>query len=584
MAGRLLLLLPTLLAAPAFASYLNLPAINLTGFQQLGIAGQYGGISFYTDNLQTASLDPSRSSFLFQTNGSFELLATTNDKGVISTACSLPRTTDPTGSTIDIYIGGNFTAINNSPVSNIARFDPQTQQIFPLLTGLDGPVRTLYCDKTSNSVYVGGAFKAPVVSPPLYFDQLGTFGGNVAVWANGNWSGLPWKGFSGPVNVITYNPQTQTILFGGAFDGTTDGAFEYAPTSQPLNLGAATFVEGGNTGFTTGLDNPNSVICSNATDLTTGASGSQWLMQDNIPGWWQANMPYDFTPSLFRLRNSQYQGRGTKTFGILALPDNTFYNVSYVDPATHAINYCTMDCTLSNDSTIQYQDFKVETPISAEGIRIDITDWYGAGAGLASVQIFQAEVIVRAQSGLNFPNCSATPFQASANTTGNWTATTLEGSWRPILADSFPATNLANSTDSITFTPYLPEQGLYQIYMITPGCPQVADCDERVLVDVTLVLAPNETFVVQLDQNTPTDRYDLLWDGYVAATQPGVFIPSVTIKAAKNATTTSTNVELVADSVQFLKNSTTLSLSSVLEFSAANFSKNASAVSWRPLG
>lgn len=257
--------------------------------------------------------------------------------------------------------------------------------------------------------------------------------------------------------------------------------------------------------------------------------------------------------------------------------------MSYIDPLTNTVKYCTADCTLSNDTSIQYQDFLVAQPVSAQGIRIEINSWYGAGGGLASVEIFQTEVQIYAESNLNFPNCSGTPFQPSSNFTGTWQPTTLQGSYRPILVDTFPATNLSTSTDSITLTPYLPEQGLYEVYMITPGCPQVAQCDERIFVDVLLNLAPNETFTVQLDQNTPTDRYDLLWSGYVAATQPGIFVPSVTIKPAFNATTNSTNVQLVADSVQFLKNSTTQSLSGILEFSEANYTLNSSGVAWRAL-
>ncbi|RUS16566.1 cortical protein marker for cell polarity-domain-containing protein, partial [Endogone sp. FLAS-F59071] len=585
--ARLLSLLPFFLAVgPTLATYMQIPSVNFTSFQQLGIAGQYGGISFYNDNLQTASLDFSRSSLLLQTNGSFELVATTNPNGVIHAVCSLPRSSDPTGSTVDIYIAGNFTSINSFPAANIAHYDPQTHQISALLTGLDGTVLTLYCDQTSDSVYAGGSFQGPVVDPPQFFNSLTTFGGSVAVWKNGNWSGMPWKGFNGPVNTITYNPQQHTILFGGAFDGTTDGAFQYAPTSQPVNLNTRAYLAGGNSATTSGLDDPASVICSSATDtdLTAGTNGSQWLLEDDIPGWWQINLQNPIIPALFRLRNSAFEGRGTQSFGILALPDDSFYNLSYIDPLTNTIQYCTTDCTLSNDTSIQYQDFMVAQPVSAQGIRIEINSWYGAGGGLASVQIFQTEVQVYAESDLNFPNCSGTPFQPSSNTTGTWQSTTLEGSYRPILVDTFLATDLATSMDGITFTPYLPEQGLYEVYMITPGCPEVSQCDERILVDILLNLAPNETFTVQLDQNTPTDRYDLLWNGYVAATQPGVFVPSVTLRPAHNATTTSTNVQLVADSVQFLKNSTTQSLSGVLEFSEANYTQNPSGgVSWRAL-
>jgi hypothetical protein len=40
-----------------------------------------------------------------------------------------------------------------------------------------------------------------------------------------------------------------------------------------------------------------------------------WLLEDNTPGYWQASFLYAVSPSLFRLNNTHYEGRGTNQFG-----------------------------------------------------------------------------------------------------------------------------------------------------------------------------------------------------------------------------------------------------------------------------
>lgn len=75
---------------------------------------------------------------------------------------------------------------------------------------------------------------------------------------------------------------------------------------------------------------------------------------------------------------------------IIALGSNEYFELSYVDPITHETTTCTTDCTLSNDTTVGYQDFTVLNSPSATGIRIQIDSWYGQGGGLGGVEIFQS--------------------------------------------------------------------------------------------------------------------------------------------------------------------------------------------------
>jgi hypothetical protein len=51
---------------------------------------------------------------------------------------------------------------------------------------------------------------------------------------------------------------------------------------------------------------------------------------------------------------------------------------------------CTTDCALTNDPNVPYQDFRIMDPVLANGIEIDIFSWYGHGAGLSVIEMFQS--------------------------------------------------------------------------------------------------------------------------------------------------------------------------------------------------
>lgn len=71
------------------------------------------------------------------------------------------------------------------------------------------------------------------------------------------------------------------------------------------------------------------------------------------------------------------------------MPSNTPFNFTYIDPVTHQRRSCSTNCSLSNDASIEYQDFVIQDATLASGIRVQISSWYGSGGGLASIEIFQ---------------------------------------------------------------------------------------------------------------------------------------------------------------------------------------------------
>ncbi|KAL1918997.1 uncharacterized protein VTP21DRAFT_2378 [Calcarisporiella thermophila] len=559
----------------AAANYTPATNIDLSGFEQLGIAGFYSGISIYKNPRQLINIDPTVASLILQTDDGFESISTSSGPGAINALCSLPRQDGNT----DLYIGGNFSTLGNVPVNNIARIDTSNLQVFALSSGLDGPVYALHCDQRTGSVYIGGAFKGPIGAVN---GVNSSFGGNVALWQNDIWAPLPFKGFNGPVQYITANPNSNTILFGGLFEGTLNGQFSSSQQSQPVNLQSAT-ITGGNSADLTGFSDPNNVVCSSGDNTNQGS----WLLRDGVPGVWRAEFPYKITPSQFRLRNSNVTGKGTKSFRILARPTNTIFNLTYIDPISRQVRHCTDPCELTPDSTI-WQEFTVVNPESVQGIELDIESWFGTGGGLSGIEIYQSEIFVHAENSFNSAKCSNSPTAsnqliATGISVGNWHPQFVQGTYRTVLSTDIPADQLSNSNISVTFTPFLPESGTYDLLMNTPGCTGTDTCGRRTQVDVTMLLAPNVTVRATIDQTNKQDREDKLYSGFVVASTNN-FQPKIIMTLSANAKPpNSKEINVVADSVQLVKTSPSNILTSVLEYSPINQNPGMNQSSWRAL-
>ncbi|KAG1457779.1 hypothetical protein G6F56_006536 [Rhizopus delemar] len=184
---------------------------------QLGFIGDYVGISPFQDARQTESIPSNNTALFIHSNNLFTLFSTVD--GTIDTHCQLNSTS--------YILGGTFNTINDTQYNHIAQLNLDTMQLAPLQQGLDGPVRSLYC--TNDSVYVGGEFNKPTGYNSTELSYA-------ALYSQGQWTALPWKGFNGPV--YTIEPTTQSILFGGKFDTIGDGTFSNQSYQQPFDLGS----------------------------------------------------------------------------------------------------------------------------------------------------------------------------------------------------------------------------------------------------------------------------------------------------------------------------------------------------------
>jgi len=225
--SRLLLSLPlTLLefvVAQSPLTPINLPSIDLSSFGQVGLGGDFEGISLYQFTGQTPSVPQQGQRdgvYIRLPNGALGLLG--RAQGTISSLCSLDS---------GLFVGGNFSSIQDVDASNIALWN-FTSSKFEKLNDREilGSVSSLYCDRTANKVYVGGDFQS---------------GGsnNAIIWNPnaGHWEDLPFGGFDGPINTIQ-SGDSETILFGGVFDALGNGTAGGLNDRQVVNLVTATVV------------------------------------------------------------------------------------------------------------------------------------------------------------------------------------------------------------------------------------------------------------------------------------------------------------------------------------------------------
>src|SRR5256714_914130 len=252
------------------------PNLDLGPLGRLSMAGNFDAISLYTYYGQTEELNANGSQSILTTlpTGAFEVLSSADAS--INAMCPFVL---KDGTLAGVVVGGNFTSLGGVNAQAIALFDPTTSKVTPL-PGVFGTVSAILCDQDTDSVYVGGSFKAANST-------------NAIAWVGmTGWANLPFAGFNAPVTSITKAPNGH-VVFGGSFSGLGNSTL---PTGldgqQVINLVTANITSGSTTA-TTGYDDPRNILCpSNG----TSGPGITWLLEDNTPGYWRAQTQFGFQP------------------------------------------------------------------------------------------------------------------------------------------------------------------------------------------------------------------------------------------------------------------------------------------------
>ena len=346
------------------------PSLDLSKMGRVVLTGDFDAISLYSYQQQTERVyntNGSQSIVTQRPNGDFATTVTSD--GSINSMCPFVM---KDGTLAGVVVGGNFTSIGGQESRGVAMYDPSTQEI-TALPGLNGTVNVLWCDQETNTVYVGGKF-------------TGGNSTNAIAWVGtAGWSDLPFTGFNGQVNEIRGAPNGN-MIFAGSFTGlgNKNATTVVHKDQQIINLSSAN-VTAEFSSAASGFSEPGNIVCK-----TGGQDGAEntWLLEDNTPGSWKANLSFGFRPTKLRLWNTNQDGRGTETFRFTAFP-NAIMNFTYIDPNGKNTT-CDARCPLSNDTKkFPYQDFRFVNTVGMSSFQIDISAWYGQGGGLNGIELFQ---------------------------------------------------------------------------------------------------------------------------------------------------------------------------------------------------
>ena len=554
----------TLIRSTRGANYTPVPSpdLDLSQLGRVALTGDFDSISLYTYQQQSENAFTTNGTQALITqlpNGDFATTAAAD--GYIKALCPFVMSG---GKLAGVIVGGNFTELGGIAAQGVAMYDTTTGDITPL-PGLNGTVNAILCDQDTNTVYVGGQF-------------TGANSTNAVAWVGmSGWANLPFEGFNGPVNSII-KESNGNVIFGGSFTGLGNSTTVMPEQldQQVINIASANISTSSNSS-TPGFNNPSNVICKTNGD---DGPGNTWLLDDNTPGWWRADMNFGYEPSLLRIWNTHQDGRGTQTFRFTAIPIDGIMNFTYTDPDTGVEGHCDALCPLSSQKSVPYQDFRFINTVGMSAFRIDISAWYGQGGGLDGIELFQngkfdfhvhfnsslilPDIFAYAVDALNEPSCANIQYGSNSTATGPWTVTPSLQSNSEYLTANLIGPGVSTNGVSVTFEPDIKQKGNYSVSMFTPGCIQDNTCDTRSIVNVTglytAASAPSPPITIYQTNNY--DKYDMIYQGPVDANSDS-FRPTVTLAAQSGQ---KDGIILVAQRVQFNLTDSTGGLNGLYEF------------------
>ncbi|CDZ98229.1 Src homology-3 domain [Phaffia rhodozyma] len=490
-------------------------------------------------------------------------IAQTSDGGIIYDMCLLGASATSNGTLI---VGGDFSQFGGVQLDNVARInlDSDTVSVLPLENGgLDGVVRTLFCDTIENIVWIGGSFNGPSTSS--LGSSTANYGGRVVTYdptAN-SFAPPPFVGFNtGSVLSIT-NTSTSSVLFTGSFQvaystlnptTNTSGQTGFSSTGLPLSnitlyspgstpfsasltpipiLGSTTDITASPTTTLTGYIDPDVMFCPTDQD----GQGQSWFGGDSQISVVNVALGSNrvVAASGLRIGNTFQDGRGTSAFRIVTLPDNAVQTVTYLDLETDTMLNCTTTCPLSTNSSIPFQDFIFTAgQVEITGFQLVLLEWTGSGPGLHLIELLSSGSYATTLP-TNTTSCASIPSTANSEIVGNWTSiqvanTALGGTTSEAISASVLPTTLSYLTEfpSITYYPYVTSTGNYTISLVVPGCRVVGDCSTRTSLDVLFTPYSGAGSYLQTVPPSSNDQAYPIYTGSVQASSDS-FNPAIKI-------------------------------------------------------
>ncbi len=218
---------------------------------------------------------------------------------------------------------------------------------------------------------------------------------------------------------------------------------------------------------------------------------------------------------------------------------------------------CTDPCPLSSDSSILYQDFLFDGPLSITGVQIKLSSFSGTAPGLHILQLLSSGAFASAIAANNTESCFAP--NASNNTlTGTWTPvvaqTDIPGTVQTVLVSDFAVGTPSSTAPTFTWIPYVSAAGNYNINLLIPGCTNLEDCGKRTSVKVTVFPGPGlSPFITHISQQNTNDESQSIYSGPILPSSPD-FVTTITMALDDTPAGTGQNGqwELVADRVELI--------------------------------
>ncbi|KAJ3724973.1 cortical protein marker for cell polarity-domain-containing protein [Lentinula guzmanii] len=554
--------LSLLLFSSAHVAWGSLPLVDFDRMGKVGLAGAFSGLDLFQNNSHT--FDSTTSTLLQRaSNGTLSPLASTNSGGRISAGCTLDDS---------FYFAGSFSSIGSTSASNIASYTPSSGKF--LVLGSNGPndeVDAVFCDAKNKKVWAGGSFTSP--------------GAAVAVWdtSSNTWSKPPFNGLTGAegrVLSITSNSSGSSLFFAGSFitsfqgNGTvlnstnnpnvpfSPGASPFSSSLVPIPLQGAQIV-GSPSSTEADFSNITNILCPSGSD----GPGNSWFAGDGNQAVITVRDFSSLQASGVRLGNTFQSNHGTVGFSVTTIPDNTVQTLKYLDPTTQQNSTCSNTCPLSTDSSILYQDFLFDSPLSITGVVITLSEWTGDGPGLHILQLLSSGAFASAIDSNNVQSCFA-PNPSNTTRTGDWEVkvaqTNISGTTQSVLVSDVAVGTSASAGPSLTWQPYVSASGNYDINMLVPGCTNFQDCAARTTVTVTIFPGNGlDPTVTNVDQTNTEDASVPIYNGPILPTTPD-FVTTITMTLANDPTGSGSNgqYELVADRIDLVLTSANATTSS----------------------
>ncbi|GAA5977966.1 hypothetical protein JCM11641_004344 [Rhodosporidiobolus odoratus] len=208
-----------------------------------------------------------------------------------------------------------------------------------------------------------------------------------------------------------------------------------------------------------------------------------------------------------RLGNTFFEGRGTKNFSVVSIPDNQVLELTYnsnPSDSSSSLLTCFADCPLAHNSSVPTRTSSFQraplSPLLSEGAYA-----YAASADNNSP----------CASGLGAST------QAMVETTGNWATsevdTDIAGTVQSVLVASVSGGSSASSAPSITWNPVVSADGDYAVYFVTPSCSSSGTCGSRTTVEVTATPSSGTANSTTINQAVTSTTSTLIYNGTLKA-------------------------------------------------------------------